>query len=108
MYAEKGNKILTISESEMQRYLDLGYSIKDDAGNLISRAIPVDMSSMRIELNRLIKENEALRAEIAELKNSLSAPKKSEVKPVEKVVEADTEETIEEAPKPKRTRKKSE
>lgn len=63
----RDNRILTISETEVNKYLQQGYDQIDDKGKVIKRAtggrtVPI------AEYNRVLEENEKLKAEIEELK----------------------------------------
>jgi molybdopterin biosynthesis enzyme MoaB len=63
----RDNRILTVSETEVNKYLQQGYDQIDDKGKVIKRAtggrtVPI------AEYNRVLEENEKLKAEIEELK----------------------------------------
>lgn len=65
MKAKKDNKIYRIVEAQKKRYLADGYDIYDDEGNLLEYS-PLK----KIEYNKyvaVVKENEELKAKIAEL-----------------------------------------
>ena len=70
LYAVKGNKQLKIDEATRQRYLNLGYDIAEDRGGKLeivqhspSKTVPY------AQYEKLLKENEALKAQLAQLKN---------------------------------------
>ncbi|EGL82100.1 hypothetical protein CathTA2_2463 [Caldalkalibacillus thermarum TA2.A1] len=63
----RDNRILTVSETEVNKYLQQGYDQIDDKGKVIKRAtggrtVPI------AEYNRVLEENEKLKAELEELK----------------------------------------
>lgn len=111
IYAERGNRVIAIREDSIQKYVEQGYMITDEFGNVIKNTIPVDVPNLKKAYVEHIKEIEALKAENSQLKaqiaelTSKTATKKAE-KPVEVV--AETAE-VEEAPKEtkKSTAKKS-
>ena len=110
VYAEKGNKVKKIDESEIAKYAEKGFKIKDTQGNVLQETIPTDVASLRIAFKAHIDEIKALKAEIDDLKAQLAkntAVKATGSKLLDEVEaeKADKvkEETIEE--KPKRSRK---
>lgn len=75
MKAKKDNKIYRIVESQKKRYLADGYDIFDDEGNLLEYS-PLK----KIEYNKyvaIVKENEGLKARIAELETTAPPKEKS-------------------------------
>ena len=66
--AQKGNKILRISEDAVERYLGMGYSIIGDDGAVVKQGIPVDNNQLKLAYNQNMREIESLKAEIATLK----------------------------------------
>lgn len=81
---EKGNVVLDIKDSEVQRYLDLGYNVVDKDGKIIQRCIPTDIGTLRkcyIEHTKRIEELETLVGTLqSQLKESKKAPKTVSVK----------------------------
>lgn len=76
--AKKENKIYKISESQISQYSDMGYDIYED-GELYKRSPKTKVSYQEYEA--LLKENEQLKAELAELKgDELSAMSVDELK----------------------------
>jgi len=70
LYAVKGNKQLKIDEAERQRYLNLGFDIAEDRGGkleIVQHAPSKTVPYAQYEL--LQKENEALKAQLAQLTN---------------------------------------
>lgn len=65
--AKKENKIYTIGEADIQHYLDQGYDIYED-GNLYKRSPKTKVTYAEYE--KVVKENESLKAKIAELEKS--------------------------------------
>lgn len=66
LYAKKGEKQKAITSlEEMKRYIAQGYDIFDDRGNIVKHN-PANTIAYT-EYQRLMAENDALRAELAEL-----------------------------------------
>jgi len=63
---KKANRILTVSETEVNKYLQQGYDQIDDKGKVIKRATGGRMVPIA-EYNRVLVENEKLKAELEEL-----------------------------------------
>lgn len=62
MKAVKGNKVYTVDEVSKKDYLAQGYDITDDEFNVIERS-PTATVPYR-EYEKVVKENEQLRAEL--------------------------------------------
>lgn len=61
LLVQRANVFLQISADEKDKYLANGYSIIDEDGNVIERAIPNDVPSLKrlvVELQQRIKELE--------------------------------------------------
>ena len=98
MYAEKGNKVIQVSEQEMQRYIAQGFTITDDKGTVLKDAVPTDPSSLKQAYNKHIAEIANLKKTIAELETKVKTLEKviaETSKPVER------EEPVEEKAEPK-------
>jgi predicted RNase H-like nuclease (RuvC/YqgF family) len=99
--AQKGNKILRISEDAIERYLGMGYNIIGADGAVLKKAVPADNNQLKLEYSQNIKEIENLKTELASLKTQNSLLKQENIRlsnELEKVL--DTEE------EPKKTRKR--
>lgn len=78
MKAVKGNKVYRIEEEQKKSYTDAGFDILDDAGNVIAHGRGKTVSYD--EYAKLQKENEELRARIAEQEAAEETPSSEEVK----------------------------
>ena len=78
----KRNEILKVKDELVNHYLTIGYDVIGEDGTVLKKAVPNDTIQLKGEYQRLTLENEQLKEQIAELKAKL-----------------------EEATKPKRTRK---
>ena len=72
MTAEKDNKVYSIDEGQMAAYQIAGYDIYGDDGNVI--AYGAGKTVAYEDYMALKKENEELRAKIAELENQEKEP----------------------------------
>ncbi len=68
MKARKENKVYTISENEKKRYLNTGFDIYDDDGELIEHSPlkKITVAEHEKEVLALKEENAALKAQLAE------------------------------------------
>jgi len=90
---ERGNVVLRVPDYDVQRFIDQGYNLVDEKGNVIQASVPRDLGTLQKMYTEHIEEIKQLKAEIEELQSKLA--------------EKETEEEV--AEKPKRTRaKKSE
>lgn len=79
----RANKFLTVKEDLVQHYLDKGYTLYDEAGNILKEPVIKDMATMREayacsqekikKLEKMVQdltaENEALVAQLEEVTN---------------------------------------
>lgn len=90
----RANKFLTVKEDLVQHYLDKGYTLYDDAGNILKEPVIKDMATMReayacsqekikkLEktIQDLIAENETLVAQLEEATNGNNPDETPEAK----------------------------
>lgn len=72
---ENKNVVLTVSESELERYLNMGYNIIDDNGNVVKESVPRDLGVLqkayqyhKTRINDLEEEVKRFKAQIKGLK----------------------------------------
>ena len=88
---ERGNVVLKVQEHEVQRYLNMGYNVTDDNGNILKEAIPNDVGTLQkhyLESKKRIEELEAIVAKLTEenallAKSAKSTSTKSKKQPTE-------------------------
>lgn len=87
VYVERANKVREVKESEVQRYLDLGYNVTDGKGNILVECIPTDVGTLRKkyieykqEIEVLKKENKDFAAQLVALKKKLTNAKNAKSK----------------------------
>ena len=76
MKAKKENKVYTIIEQEKKRYLEEGYDIYSDEGEIIEHSPKKTVKYSEYE--KVLKENESLKAEVKELKKALKQEKEKQ------------------------------
>ena len=109
LYAEKGNKVKTIDESQIDACVAQGYTIINEHGAVIKETIPTGLAELRLAYTKNTEEIAQLKATINRLEAELAvaqaeATKKS-VKAATPVSDV-TDEVMEDTPKPKRNSNK--
>ena len=107
LYAEKGNKVKNIDESQIDACVAQGYTIVDETGRVVRETIPTGLAELRLaytqnaeEIAKLKSQIVALEAELASAQAALAAKATQASQPA-----PTSEEVTEDTPKPKRTRK---
>jgi uncharacterized small protein (DUF1192 family) len=72
---ERGNVVLTVKEHEVQHYLNLGYNLTDEAGNILRKSIPTNIGELQSAYLEHTKKIAELEDTIAKLTAQLSAKK---------------------------------
>lgn len=72
---ERGNVVLTVKDHEVQHYLNLGYNLTDDAGNVLKRAIPTNIGELQTAYLEHTKKIAELEDTVAKLTAQLSMKK---------------------------------
>ena len=67
IYAEKGNRVRQINESEVQQYVEQGYKITDGRGTVLKETVPTDAMSLRLAYQKHTAEIEQLTKQVAQL-----------------------------------------
>lgn len=76
---KRANVILRIPEDSVDRYLDQGYSVIDNYGNVIKASVPNDMGTLRKAYIENAEKIKRLEVEVEQLKAELLAkPKNAE------------------------------
>ena len=44
---ERGNVVLHIDDNDIQHYLNLGYNLTDESGNVLQRSIPTNLGELQ-------------------------------------------------------------
>lgn len=118
IYAERGNRVKRISEAEVQKYVEQGYKITNDYGEVVRESIPMDLATLRAdykkqldEIKALKAQNEFLTAELANVKaqlaiaNRADAESEASVEDEEPKTKSKKALVIEEQPKQSRSKK---
>lgn len=72
---ERGNVVLQIKDYEVQHYLNLGYNLTDEAGNILKKSIPTNIGELQTAYLEHTKKIAELEDTIAKLTAQLSAKK---------------------------------
>ena len=70
---ERGNVVLYVYEEERRHYLQLGYNVTDDNGNIIEESVPRDLGTLQRYYVESKKKIADLEAKVAELESGKSA-----------------------------------
>lgn len=90
IYAQRGNRVKRIAESDIAKYAEQGYTVKDDKGNVLKETIPTDLATLRTEYAKHIETIKKLTAQVAELEAKVNALTDNKVQSSEPVTESDT------------------
>lgn len=74
---ERGNVVLKVKDHEVQHYLNLGYNLTDEAGNILKESIPTNLGELQKAYLEHTKKIGELEETIAKLTAQLSAKKTS-------------------------------
>lgn len=75
----RANVVLDIEEELKEEYMKNGFSVIDTStGAILEKSMPTDVHSLQIEVARLKRENEELKAKLAEKKPAKAPAKKPE------------------------------
>lgn len=66
----KGNKILSIPEDAIDRYMGMGFSVIDETGAVVNKATPVDTNTLKMEYTRMVEEIASFKEKVKELQES--------------------------------------
>lgn len=79
---ERCNVVLEIADDDIQRYLNMGYSVTDGHGHVLQRAMPNDVGELRALVVKYEAEIKELKATIKELTEVKEQPEVvDEIKP---------------------------
>lgn len=109
---QRGNVVLRVSDTEVNKYMAKGFSLIDEAGRVIKQSVPTELGQLQRAYSEQAAIIEALKAENAELKAQLQ-DKKAGAKKTPAAPEpqdegwddwAEAEEEPEEKPKKKKSK----
>lgn len=72
----RGNVILEIKDDQIDRFMNQGYDVIDEMGNVINRSVPQDVASLQKAFYEHEAEINSLKDEIKNLTDKLKAAKK--------------------------------
>lgn len=104
LFAQKSNRVQPIKDTEIQRFLNLGYNITDETGKILHEAVPTTEAALKTAFVRHTKEIASLKGQVASLRAELESIKvakattnkrtrtsKSDIEPNTKVVDSTEE-----------------
>ena len=97
IYAERGNKVVSIREEAIQRYVEQGYTIKDETGAVIKATVPVDIPNLKKSYVEQMQKIDSLQSENAYLKSEIENLKKQLAEKPAKSTKAEKSEVVDEA-----------
>ena len=72
---ERGNVVLQVKDYEVQHYLNLGYNLTDETGNILKKSIPTNIGELQSAYLEHTKKIAELEDTIAKLTAQLSVKK---------------------------------
>lgn len=78
-FIQRANVILEVKDDQVERFLDQGYDVVDETGNVIQKSVPQDLGTLRKAYLDNMAEIDALKVEIKKLKASKKTSTKSKV-----------------------------
>lgn len=82
---ERGNVVLKVKDYEVQHYLNLGYNLTDETGNILKHAIPKNVGELQVAYLEHTKKIAELEDTVAKLTAQLSAKKTTTTKKAKEV-----------------------
>lgn len=78
----RGNVVLDVNEDFLQTYLNQGYNVVNENGDILKRGVPNDITSLKLALSEAEKEINSLREVNAQLTKKIEqlTTKKATVK----------------------------
>ena len=67
---QKGNVVLRVKDDLKKYYLDSGYNVINENGDVIEKTVPTDVITLQAEYRKHIEEIKSLKAKIATLEKS--------------------------------------
>ena len=77
---ERGNVVLQVKDFEIQHYLNLGYNLTDEAGNILQESIPTNVGELQkayLEHTKKIAELEDINAKLTAQLSAKKTTKKA-------------------------------
>jgi len=71
-FVQRANVVLEIKDDQVERFLDQGYDVIDEAGNILQKSVPQDIGTLRKAYVEHIEEIKQLKGQIKKLQSSKS------------------------------------
>ena len=105
LYAERGNKVVSINEDLIAKYVSQGYTIKDAMGTVVQETVPIDVPNLRKSYVEQTAKIKALETENAELKRQIAELKSIQTRATAKVEKPVVEDVVSEEKPAKKAKK---
>ena len=69
---ERGNVVLDVEDDAIQHYLNLGYNLTDNKGNVLKRSVPTNLGELQAAYIKHTAEIEELEKTVAKLTADLA------------------------------------
>jgi len=79
----RANVVLDVNDVDVQHYIDKGYNLLDDDGNVVIEAVPKDLNTLQKAFVEKTKEIEMLKKQLEDLKGVSSERKQRKQKQAE-------------------------
>jgi len=99
VYATRGNRMIQIEEYNIPRYVEQGYNITGQSGEVLQNAVPTDVQVLKQSFTQHVEEIKGLKAKIAELEAKVAELEAAKAKPAPKKAEKPVVEPVEETSK---------
>ena len=99
IFAERGNRVTQINESDIPHYVEQGYRIVDSMGTVLQDTVPNDLPNLKLAYKQHVEEIDKLKAKIKALESELEVAKQKTVKADKPKVESDATVKVVEEPK---------
>lgn len=73
LYAEKGNRVTDITESQIDMFVSQGYRIIDDKGKVVKETIPTSISELKLAYVNHTRTIDDLTKQINDLNEKIKA-----------------------------------
>lgn len=73
----RANVILDVSPEDKEYYMGQGFSVLDEAGNVVEEAMSNDVGTLQVQVTELRKEVADLKAKLAEKAKTATTAKKA-------------------------------
>lgn len=77
IFAERGNRVVQITESSINKYSALGYKIVNELGTVLVDTVPKDLPTLTLAYKKSIEENKSLKEQLSKALAEIKALKEA-------------------------------